>query len=149
MVDVIDLRPAAEFNSTPLPEVDPQLEQALRDAFLLQRYGGPVVELDTVDLQEQDNSGARLRPKDKVAPADYSVQAWTYARSAFDVVDRWRAALTEAARDPALLERVRLDGMELRDLYKRRADTLGAKGHVGPAAALVAEEIGWHLLNKA
>lgn len=149
VVDVIDLRPAAEFNTTPLPEVDPQLEQALRDAFLLQRYGGPAVELDTVDLREQGDSGARPPPQDKVAPADYSVQAWTYARSAFNVVDRWRAALAEAARDPALHERVRLDGMELRDLYKRRADTLEAKkGHVVPAA-LVAEEIGWHLINKA
>jgi hypothetical protein len=131
-VAVVDLRPPAEFAKTPLPEVDPAVAKALREAFLLQRYGGPVVDPESIP-----GLGGGHRPPTAGAPAaDYSVQAWLDARAAFNVVDQWRSALAEAVIEPALLNRVRLDGEELRALYARRE---------GPAAGLVVEELGWRL----
>jgi hypothetical protein len=135
-VDVLDLRPPTKFAETPLPEVDPAVAKALREAFLLQRYGGPVVDPETIP-----GLGGAHRSLAVGAPAaDYSVQAWLDARAAFHVVDQWRAALAEAAGDPVLIERVRLDGEELHSLYARRN---------GPAAGLVVEELGWRLDSEA
>lgn len=131
-VDVIDLRPPADFGDTPLPEVDPAVAAALREAFLLQRYGGPAVDAGSIpSMGTRAGAGAPA--------ADYSVQAWLDAREGFGVVDRWRttlAELTEAKADPAHIEQVRLDGEELRAIYARRE---------GAAARLVAEELGWRL----
>jgi rhodanese-related sulfurtransferase len=133
-VNVVDLRPPTEFSKTSLPEVDPSLAAALREAFLLQRYGGPAVDFESISGQ-----GSVHLPKKEFAPAaDYSVQAWLEARAAFNVVDQWREALGKAKADPVLLERVSLDGHELRALYKRRE---------GPAAG--AEEFGWRLEEEA
>lgn len=135
-VDVIDIRPPAELARTPLPEVDPALATALREAFLLQRYGGPIVDAESIS-----GLGGERNARGVAAPAaDYSVQAWLDARAAFDVVDRWRAALAEAQSDPVLLKRVRLDGQELRALCARRE---------GPAAGLVVEEFGWRIEEEA
>jgi len=130
-VDVLDLRPPSEFAKTPLPEVDPALAAALREAFLLQRYGGPIVDADAIS-----GLGGGRRPDLGAPAANYSVQAWLDARAAFHVVDQWRAALADAQTDAILAERVRSDGEELRALYVRRE---------GPAAGLAAEEFGWRL----
>lgn len=135
-VDVLDLRRPAEFAETLLPEVDPAVAKALREAFLLQRYGGLVVDPDTIP----GLGGANKPPAVGVPATDYSVQAWLDARAAFNVVDQWRAALAEAAGDPVLVERVRLDGKELYSLYERRK---------GPAAGLVAEELSWRFDEEA
>ena len=135
-VDVLDLRSPTEFAETPLPEVDLAVAKALREAFLLQRYGGLVVDPETIP-----GLGGADRPPAVAAPAaDYSVQAWLDARAAFNVVDQWRAALAEAAGDPVLIESVRLDGEELHSLYARRK---------GAAAGLVAEELSWRLDEEA
>lgn len=129
-VDVIDLRPPAEFAKTPLPEVDPAIAAELRDAFLLQRYGGPAVDVDTIPGRVGQRGSSGIAP-----PAtDYTVPAWVAARAAFSVIDQWRSALEEARSEPLLLERVRLDGKELRALYERRE---------GAGAGLVVEELGW------
>lgn len=136
-VDVIDLRPPAEFAKTPLPEVDPLQQQALRDAFLLERYGGSAVDPDTVS-----NSGATKNGKSKTAgtaafSSDYSVPAWLDARAGFEVLDNWRRALNEIDdSDTYRREQVLLDGEQLQGLYKRRNDA---------ATSLVAEEFGWRL----
>ena len=135
-VDVIDLRPPAKFAETPLPEIDPVAAEALREAFLLQRYGGPVVDPETIP----GLGGAHRSPTVSALTADYSVQAWLDARAAFHVVDQWRTALAQAARDPVLIERVRMDGKELQSLYARRNS---------PAAGLVVEELGWRLGTEA
>jgi len=133
-VNILDIRPPSEFARTPMPEVDPSAAQALREALLLQRYGGPAVDTESIaspDVTRQ-TSGAG-------APAvNYSVKAWLDARIAFNVVNQWQNALDDAMSDPVLLDRVRLDGEELRTLYERRE---------GPAAALVVEELDWRL-NK-
>lgn len=135
-VNILDLRSPIEFAKTPLPEVDPDLAKALREAFLLERYGGPVVDLETIL-----GLGRVPRMPRIGAPAtDYSVQAWIVARAAFSVIDKWRVALKEAASDSMLLERVRLDGEELRALYA---------GREGVAGELVAEELGWRLHEEA
>lgn len=134
-VDILDLRPPSEFAKTPLPEVDPALERELREAFLLQRYGGSVVDPESIP-----GSGCGRGPNGPPPPpSDYAVQAWIDARAAFHVVDRWRAALEEAAGDTLCRERVYMDGQELRALFARRKD---------PGAALVAEELGWHLCEE-
>ena len=131
MVDVLDIRSPAELAKTPLPEVDPSLVAALREAFLLQRYGGSIVDPDSIP-----GLCGGHRPPLASTPAAYAVQAWLDGRVAFHVVDRWRAALVEAQFDPILFERVRLDGEELREVYARRT---------GPADGLVMEELGWRL----
>lgn len=134
-VDVVDLRSFTEFTKTPLPEVDPDLAVVLREAFLLQRYGGPAVDVDAIsDIEGKRGQGI-------AAPAaDYSVQAWNDARAAFHVIDQWRAALGKAQTDPMLLERVRLDGDALRALFARRE---------GPAAGLACQEISWRIEKDA
>jgi len=131
-VDVLDFRPPSEFAKTPLPEVDPAVEKALREAFLLQRYGGPVVDPESIP-----GLGGERRPAVVTAPiADYAVQAWIEARAAFNVVDKWCAALEEAATDLPRRQRVRMDGEGLRALFARRE---------APGAGLVVEELGWRL----
>ena len=134
-VDVLDLRPPTKFAETPLPEVDPNVAKALREAFLLQRYGGPVVDPNTIPSL----GGPHRSPTVGPPAADYSVQAWIDSRTAFHVVDQWRGVLAEAS-DPIIAERVLLDGQDLHSLYARRK---------GPAARLVVEELGWRLKGKA
>lgn len=135
-VEVSDLRPANEFAKTPLPEVDPGVEKSMREAFLLQRYGGPAVEPEVIP-----GLGGERRPSGPTASAaDYAVHAWVEARSAFAVVDSWRAAMDEAAADELRREQVRLDGEELSALFARC---------VGPGASLVVEELGWRLNEEA
>ena len=113
---------------------------ALREAFLLQRYGGLIVDVESIFGRDD----ARLPVGGAPSAADYSVQAWLDARAAFGVVDSWQSAFGKAKQsafgkakpDPMLLERVRLDGKALSVIYKHRE---------GPAAELAAEELGWRL----
>ena len=131
-VDVFDTRPLAERLRMPLPEVDPEQAQKLRDQFLLERYGGPAVDVDSihqdVERQPAEKGGA-------ASAADYTVKAWADARAAFGVVDQWRKAFNDAS-DPLQIERVRLDGEALRALYQRLGDV---------ASKLAAEELCWRL----
>lgn len=135
-VCIVDLRPPAKLAKTPLPEVDPDLMADLREAFLLQRYGGAAVDHDCISGM----GGGQGQRAVSAPTTDYSVKAWLDARAAFHVVDQWRTALAEAQADPALFECVRADGKCLRALYARRE---------GPAAALAAQELGWRLDEEA
>ena len=134
-VDVVDLRSFTEFAKTPLPEVDPDVAIALREAFLLQRYGGPAVDVDAISGIEGERGQGMAAPA-----ADYSVQAWNDARAAFHVIDQWRAALGKAQNDLMLLERVRVDGDALRALFARRE---------GPATSLACQEMSWRIEEDA
>jgi Tyrosyl-DNA phosphodiesterase len=131
-VDVLDLRAPQAFAETPLPEVDPSLAADLRERFLLQRYGGTVVDDDSNGSPQVQ----RLRGDAIGAAADYTLQAWVEARACFAVIDQWCAAYEQAAEDKTLREHVLFDGEELLALFRRR---------VGPANELVAEELGWRL----
>lgn len=131
-VDVLDLRPPSEFSKTPLPEVDPSVEKALREGFLLQRYGGPSVDTESIcDPAAEPGTVGVAAP-----PTDYTVPAWTEARAAFRVVDAWRAALEEAAADPSQLERILMDGRDLLALFRAR---------MGPGVDVVVDELRWRL----
>jgi hypothetical protein len=132
-VDVLDLRPPSEFAKTPLPEVDPVVEKALREAFLLQRYGGPAV------VEPTNTKSKKSRPDGASPTTDYSVQAWLDARSALGVVDAWRAALDKVKANPMVLEQVWLDGKHLHEIYVGRRDA---------ASRLAAEELEWRLQEK-
>lgn len=132
-VHIVDLRQPVKFARTPLPELDPAVGKSLREAFLLQRYGGPMVDSDSIP------GVSKARPRTGAPAASYAMDEWVDARNGFHVVDRWRAALSAASNEPTLRDRVRLDGEELRALYARRP---------GPAAALVAEELHWWLRNE-
>lgn len=136
-VAVIDLRPPRDFAKTPLPEVDPSRAEELREGFLLQRYGGPVVDAGT-------NSGANKKTKPGTravaAAADYSVQAWMDARAAFGVVDAWRTALGKVKESPIARKQVLSDGKQLQEIYMRRKDNVGLQ--------LAAEELEWRLQEE-
>lgn len=131
-VNVVDLRPTAEFSKTPLPGVSPDKERALREAFLLQRYGDLAVDVESIFGRD----GVRSPAGGSAPAADYSVRAWRDARAAFRVIDSWLSAFEKA--EPSTIERVRLrrDGEDLRALYARRER---------PDADLAAEELGWRL----
>lgn len=132
-VNILDLRPPFEFAKTPLPEVDPGQEKALREAFLLQRYGGAAVE-DSPNPKKKkkgttDRGGA-------TPAADYSVQTWNDARAAFHVVDQWKIALQTASVAHTEHEQILLDGRQLQEIYDSRGDV---------ASRLAAEELGWRV----
>lgn len=104
-VNVLDVRSPTKFAETPLPELDPLLAEKLREALLLERYGGPAVDPETLR-----DSGTKAAGAAASIAVDYSVAAWRDARTAFAVVDAWRAALEQAKGDAPLEERIRLDG---------------------------------------
>jgi hypothetical protein len=130
-VAIVDIRTPAEFARTPLPELDLSHAEAIREAFILQRYGGPAVDSDSIG----DKREAVLRAPASSA-ADYSVQAWTDARTAFAVLDGWRSAHAASSNDRARRARIRQDGEELRRIFARRG---------GPAFRLTCEEFRWRL----
>lgn len=130
-VDVLDLRSPEDFAKTPLPEVDPARVAALREAFLLQRYGGPAIDAESIFGSEHTRAIGN-----SASPTDYTVKAWTDARAAFAVVDNWRKALDAAGNGEDQKRRLKLDGEGLKDIYAKRGDA---------AHTLVAEEIGWRL----
>lgn len=136
-VDVLDLRTPAAFAETPLPEVDPNLSEGLREAFLLQRYGGPMVEDDSIPGPMRNNMHHA-----NFIPADYTIQAWLAARNGFKVLDRWRDDLANASAESCHRDSVQRDGAALRILYQRRADEAG-ETPLAVAMRLVAQELAW------
>lgn len=143
-VPVLDLRAPEAFALTPLPEVPPEVAQALEDALLLESYGGPAVEADDVDglLPPQDVSP---ETSSSAGTEDYTVEVFVTARTDFGVVDSWAQRLTEAAsRGDGEWARVLLDGERLAALFERRAGGTGDLSTRLPAR-LVAEEFRWRL----
>ncbi len=77
-VDVLDLRPPAEISKDAAAGDRPDACGHATEAFLLQRYGGPVVDADSIP-----GLGDVRRMVGAAPPADYSVQAWLDARAGF------------------------------------------------------------------
>lgn len=145
-VPVLDLRSADAFATTPLPEVDPEVAQALRDALLLESYGGPVVEPEDLQgLLRGDLPGSMHLG----GAEDYSVAAFAQARNLFQVVDAW-AQQMEEAREAGAGERnrVRDDGTRLAALFNRKAGASQDLGGQLPAR-LVAEELLWRVEEES
>ncbi|MDP2270492.1 MAG: hypothetical protein Q8K32_07135 [Archangium sp.] len=135
---VLDLRPAPKFSQTPLPEMDPAVAAAIREALLLEQYGGPVVEADTIGALLGETASSQAAH----GGGDYAVAAYVAARAGFAVVDAWceaRRRVRDAGGNGH--ERVRHDGVALQAIYERRA----ASTSEGMPASLIAEEFRWHL----
>jgi hypothetical protein len=142
-VPVLDLRPPEAFASTPLPEVDAELAQRLRDALLLEAYGGPLVEPE--DLQRLSEDDGLVGAPTAVIAEDYSVAAFGSARGMFQVVERWNQQLSaSAAQGLEARQRVLRDGEQLASLFSRRAQAPGEVQSRLPAR-LVSEEFQWRL----
>lgn len=150
-VYMLDLRPREQFcKDTPLPEIDPEHQERVRDALLLERYGGPVVDTDPPPDPTTGDNNTR-NSKKTVSPhrmggshvsADYTVQAWSDARAGFVVLDNWRRAWVAAGKnDVAYAQYVRGDGEHLQRIFEERASA----GTGDTAARLIAEEFKWHL----
>jgi hypothetical protein len=134
-VNVLDLRSPEAFTCTPLPEVAEPEAKELRTRLLLERYGGPVAE----PRATHDAVGATPVGSGTAHAGDYSVQAWTDARRAFEVLDCWSAALQQA-NDDTQREQIRVDGTYLHAHYARSK---------GAAHAIVAQEFSWRLKGHA
>lgn len=133
-VNVLDLRDPADFSKTPLPEVDPSVQEALRDALLLERYGGPVADFEA-GFQRTTPQGKATVGVASTA-TDYSVSAWTDARDGFAVVDQWQIAYEEATPASHKKKHLQHDGERLKAIFKKRD---------GVVNKLVVQEIDWRL----
>ena len=118
-VPVIDCRDETAFSTTPLPEVDPKLAEILRDALLLERYGGPFVEPE--DIPGLVRGAGPPTRQHEVDGADYSLAILEAARANFDVLDSWADQLKRATIvDPEEARRIIADGTRLHALFLRR-----------------------------
>ncbi|MBS2031507.1 MAG: hypothetical protein JST54_26640 [Deltaproteobacteria bacterium] len=140
-VPVVDLRPDEEFVLLPVPEVSPEAEEALRDALLLEMYGGPTVESGDIPGLSEPSGGGEA--SSAIGGGDYSVAAMEQAREWFDVVGTWLEELKRCSNvEPGALSRVRADGERLLAIFQRRSeDDPVFKG----AARVVAQELTWRL----
>ncbi|RKI44576.1 hypothetical protein D7Y27_13430 [Corallococcus sp. AB004] len=144
-VPVLDMRSSEDFAQTPLPEIDPEAAQALQDALLLESYGA--LTLESEDLPTLLRGDASVLLSSGGGPAEnYSVEAFTEARSLFLIVEAWaqRLQLAESRADAEGKKRLLADGMRLAELFHRRAETQTQAGARLPAL-LVAEELRWRL----
>ncbi|HYO54680.1 hypothetical protein [Archangium sp.] len=141
-VPVLDLRPPEEFARTPLPEVDPKLSEEIRDALLLESYGGPTAEPGRWAGVREEGSGAFASG---ASPSDYTVPAFAQARAWFEVIDNWQKRWNAQAGhgDEQERTRLKLDGTRLAALFSRKAEQEVLEQRV--PARLAAEELRWRL----
>ncbi|RKG90109.1 hypothetical protein D7W82_05010 [Corallococcus sp. CA049B] len=144
-VPVLDMRSAEAFAQTPLPEIDPESAQALQDALLLESYGALTLEPEDLPTLSHGDASVLLSSGGGLAE-NYSVEAFTDARSLFLVVEAWaqRLQIAEACGDSEGKQRLLADGTRLAELFHRRAQKQTKAGARLPAL-LVAEELRWRL----
>ncbi|RKH27582.1 hypothetical protein D7Y13_18660 [Corallococcus praedator] len=144
-VPVLDLRPADAFAQTPLPEIDPEIAQALQDALLLESYGALTLEPEDFQILLRGDASVLMSSGGGTAE-NYSVEAFTEARSHFLVVDSWvqQLQVAESRGDSEGKRRVLADGVRLAELFRRRAEKQTKAGFRLPAL-LVAEEFSCRL----
>lgn len=144
-VPVLDLRSPEDFAQTPLPEIDPEIAQALQDALLLESYGALMLEPEDLQTLLRGDASALMSSGGGMAE-NYSVEAFTEARSHFLVVDAWAQQLqsAESRGDSEGRRRVMADGARLAELFQRRAEKQTKAGARLPAL-LVAEEFSCRL----
>lgn len=143
-----DLRMASDLPWTPIPEIQPERAQALRDELLLEEYGGvfedaaddPAAMTEVAALNEVEASETTAGTIDS-----YAIPAFVEARRMMSCVDNWAARMSTAAtRQVGRAEERRLlrDGAELVGAFQRRALKLRDAGQAALAigANMAAEE---------
>lgn len=141
-VPVIDVRTPEEFIRTPLPEVDPAVAEELRDALLVEAYGGPIVEPGTWTSVGGRAQGTYATG---AGSSDYTVPAFAQARRWFKVIDNWQHYWDVQLEQGGAPERakLRLDGTRIAAWFFRRAEQEALDQRV--PARLAAEELTWRL----
>lgn len=154
-VPVFDTRERGERITTPVPEVDEDQADQMRDELLFEQYGGarasdsiyegedhdletdPPVDIEGFNRDEQDGASA--------TNDSYTVATFEHARTSLEIVDTWASRIagvrerSEAKRDRRLLYE---DGEALLAAFERQVGRLAAKSTttaIGPR--LAAEEL--------
>jgi Tyrosyl-DNA phosphodiesterase len=157
-VPVFDTRERGDRMTTPVPEVDEDQSELMRDELLFEQYGGRAAS-DTID-PGKDVEDPDLPPDHRVdgqgidnpeqddasATSDsYAVATFEHARISLEIVDTWASRIagardrSEARRDQRLLYE---DGEALLAAFERQVGRLAAKSTttaIGPR--LAAEEL--------
>ena len=152
-VPVFDARGRGERMTTPVPEVDEDLAELMRDELLFEQYGGGVAVPDSTSSSDDDESDVAPDPdvvrdgvddpEDEASAANdsYAVATFEHARTSLDIVDTWASRVADALaakHDGRLLYE---DGKALFAAFERQMQRFGGKSAataLGPR--LAAEE---------
>ena len=161
-VPVFDTRERRDRMTTPVPEVDEDQAELIRDELLFEKFGGPAAsdsidpgkdEADPdlapdhpVDGQRFDNS----EQDDASATNDsFAVATFEHARASLEIVDTWASRIagvrdrSEARRDQRLLYE---DGEALLAAFERQVGRLAAKSPTTAiGSSLAVEELRFRL----
>lgn len=128
-IPIFDARSQGQRDVFIPPEVDEEFAEALRDALLLEEYGGPVA--DDVDPPLPSPTGEEEIDPEKDPPrqasvddADYSLRVFTMARKYQEIVDNWARKTRFHWNIDALgyeSENLLLDGKSLKEAFGRQA----------------------------
>jgi len=131
---VIDQRLMDDISNDPIPGIDdPEKSQEMRDALLLERYGGKVIDFDLSQKQQSNGDTSRLNKTD-----DYNLPSFIQAREWFSIVDNWGTEYEKIL--PEYRDIVNEDGKKLIELFRRKEKKEADFG-TQIAAKLVADEI--------
>ena len=135
---VNDERQDDEKDSDPIPEVNSERSQELKDAILLERYGGPFVDDIKVDFEdvvdkEKKSQNQQNTGKSNVK-SDYSLPWMVQAREWHKIIDNWK---TKYEQPSSIIKK---DGGKLIDYFNRKKVKEPYPG-ISVAAKLMAEEI--------
>lgn len=128
-IPIFDARDPGQRNAFIPPEVDEEFAESLRDALLLEEYGGPAAdEVDPTPLRpngvEEIDPDKDLSKQSRVEDADYSLSVFTKARRYQEIVDNWSRKIQFHWNIDALgyeSENLLLDGKLLKEAFGRQA----------------------------
>lgn len=133
-ISVIDQRSIDEISNIQLSGIDdPEKAQEMRDALLLEQYGGNVVESDS-NLKQQ--SIGDFSPTNK--NDDYSLPSFIQARKWFGILDNWAKKFENLPSEYS--EIIKQDGKNLIEVFRRKEKKEVNSG-TQIAAKLIADEI--------
>jgi hypothetical protein len=142
---VLDLRPPDGRTR------DLDLDDALADQFLMERYEGREVHPPDPPVVVEGTTGAQS-PTQPIRSADYGVESIEKGRDWFRIFDCWHERMTTAqVRGDAMeVESLRADGIALRDAFASKSSRFRTRGErgLGVATRLVAESFQLHLENR-
>lgn len=133
-IAVIDQRLMDDISNDPIPGIDdPEKSQEIRDAFLLEQYGGKVIDFDILQRQKSISITSQTNRND-----DYRLPSFIQAREWFGIVDNWTEKFEKTP--PEHRDILKFDGKKLIEVFRRKEkkeNYFGSK----IAANLVADEI--------